>query len=427
MDKMPVQEANQLIPLGEMEVGFEIDGRMVHAHAKALERLNQKPRVVLEVSNVPRQPLPLAGSPSEPITQNVVSFPITSEGPSRVQLENGRRVPIVPTSWLPLQDHAILHLQEISTVVLDAGNPIASMQFSLLNFTSSVAHYHLVLKAQPWSVSIEPVSNLQELEKSLRPDRGYAITHQGVISRTDQQAYSVQDAEDLLDGLDHFLSFVRGSHCSSTNVIGIDREGNETWKRWGARHVSPWHTHRSWFDITASNSLFEIFPVFWQEFKDHKVHLGRILRLYAASNDTSPLDIAIILTQVALESLTYMTVGETSEKATGKRIAAALQKAGIGIHIPSAFANLEKIREQKHWDHGPHTIVKLRNSMIHAKSLSGDISIDAYYEAMNLGLWYLELLLLKKFKYTGKYASRLTPVQRAGDTELVPWAQRSGA
>ena len=64
--------------------------------------------------------------------------------------------------------------------------------------------------------------------------------------------------------------------------------------------------------------------------------------------------------------------------------------------------------------------------MIHAESLSGDIPIDAYYEARNLGLWYLELLLLKKFHYTGEYASRLIPVQRAGDTKLVPWAQGDG-
>ena len=421
MDKMTVQEANQPIPLGEMEVEFEIDGRMVRAHAKALERLIPSPSLVMEVSNVPREPRPLAESSSDR------SFPGLSEGPSTVHLENGMWIPIVPTSWWTFQDHDVLHLQERPTVVLDAGNPIARTRFSLLNFTSSVAGYRLVLQAQPWSVSIEPVSNLQELKNSLRADRGYAITHQGVISRTDQQAYSVQDAKDLLDGLDHFLSFVLGAPCSSTNVIGIDSEGNETWKRWGARHVSPWHTHRSWFDVTASSALFEIFPVFWQEFKDHKVHLSRILELYADSNVTVSCDVAIILTQVALECLTNMTVGERSRRKTGEWIAEALQKAKIRVQIPSAFANLEEIRKRENWAHGPHTIVEIRNSMIHAKTLSGDISIDAHYEAMNLGLWYLELLLLKKFKYTGKYASRLTPVQRAGDTELVPWAQRGGA
>ena len=425
MDEMPIQEANQPIPLGEMEVEFEIDGRMVRAHAKALERLIPSPDLVLEVSNVPREPRPLDGSPYEATTPSVRSFPITSEGPSTVQLENGRQVPIVPTSWSLFQDYGVLHLQEIPTVVLDAGNLIASMRFSLLNFTS--ARCPLILQAQPWSVSIEPVSNLQELEKSLSADRGYAITHQGVISRTDQQAYSVQDAKDLLDGLDHFLSFVQGSPCSSTNVSGIDSEGNEAWKRWGARHVSPWRTHRSWFDITASNALSEIFPVFWQEFKDHKVHLSRILELYADSNVTGSCDIAIILTQVALECLTYMTVGKKSRRTTGCWIAAVLQKAGIATQIPADFAKLEEIREREKWEHGPRTIVELRNSMIHAESFSGDISIDAYYEAMRLGLWYLELLLLKKFKYKGKYASRLTPVQRAGNTELVPWAQRGGA
>ena len=424
MDEMPVQVANQPIPLGEMEVEFEIDGRKVCAHAKALERLTPSPSLVLEVSNVSREPLPLAGSLSEPKSRYVMTWPITSEGPSTVQLENGMQIRVVPTSWFPHQNHATLHLQQSPTVVLDAGNPIASMRFSILNFSWRGPSCQLILQAPPWLVKIEPVPNIAELKLTLETDRGYAATHQGTVERLDGNATSVKEATDLLDGLDHFLSFVCGSHCSLTNVIGIDNNGNEAWKRWGGRHVSPWRTRRCWFDITASDAISEIFPVFWHEYKENRVCLSRILNLYAGSNDANVLDVAIILTQVALESVTYLTVGEKRGKRTGDRIAAALKEGKIETQIPSGLEKLEEIRKRKRWEHGPHTIVELRNSMTHAKSLSGDISIDTYYEAMSLGLWYLELLLLKRFQYTGKYVNRLTPVQRAGDTELVPWAKK---
>ena len=421
-----MHEANQPISLGEMQIEFAIDGRLVRTPARVVEKLFPKPRVVLEVSNVPREPQGTINTvPGRPSTM-IRTSPLMSEGPSTIRLENGTEVEVVPGSWVADQRDAILSLARLPCVVLRSNNPITRMQLSILNFSSSVRGYSFVLQAPPWAVRIEPVPNLWELEKMLRSDGGYAITNQGTIERSDGEAYSVDDVADLLDGLEHFLSFVCGCHCSLTNVIGIDSKGNEAWKRWGARRVSRWRTHRSWFDIAASDALFDIFPVLLQEYKDNKDVLGRILQLYAYSNDTGVFDVSIILTQVALESLSYMTVGGESGGKPGKRIATALQKAGIETQIPSEFKNLEDLRKREGWEHGPHTIVGMRNSMIHAESLSGDIPTDAYYEAMNLGLWYLELLLLKKFHYTGEYASRLIPVQRAGDTKLVPWAQGDG-
>ena len=59
--------------------------------------------------------------------------------------------------------------------------------------------------------------------------------------------------------------------------------------------------------------------------------------------------------------------------------------------------------------------------MVHSNAKHTNIPIAAYHEARELGLWYLELMLLQKFGYMGKYANRLTPVKRAGATEAVPW------
>ena len=51
----------------------------------------------------------------------------------------------------------------------------------------------------------------------------------------------------------------------------------------------------------------------------------------------------------------------------------------------------------------------------------GILSFEAYRQARELGLWYIELLLLELFEYSGLYSNRLTR-KWTGDVETVPWA-----
>jgi hypothetical protein len=49
---------------------------------------------------------------------------------------------------------------------------------------------------------------------------------------------------------------------------------------------------------------------------------------------------------------------------------------------------------------------------------------DYLYEASDLGLWYLELVLLAIFGYQGPYINRLQKVHQNGETEPVPWSNQ---
>lgn len=417
-----MHKLNHPISLGEMRVAFVIDGRSVRTPAKAVLNLFPSPHVVFEVSDVPRDPWSVEPAAQRPGV-TVRSAPITSEGPSVITLESGIRLNVVPLSWMATQSKGSFHPAQSPCVVLQTNSPIRSMRFGVLNFSRSGGSQPLFLQAPPWSVRIEPASSLREIKRTLRVDRGYAITHQGIISRTDEKAYSAEEAGDLLDALDHFLSFVCGSYCSLATVTGFDGEGNEAWKRWGPHHVSPWRRCRSWFDITVSGALVNMFPVFWTKFVANKKDLCRAVDLYVGANEAEVVDVSLILTQAALELLSYLTVGKKSG-GKGKWIADSLNQAGICLQIPTGFKELEALREREKYDHGPHTIVELRNSVTHAEMTCGPVPLDAYYQAKCLGLSYLELLLLNFFKYRGKYASRLDPVQRAGVTKPVPWRQR---
>ena len=348
------------------------------------------------------------------------------EGPSVIKLQSGAELNVIPILWIYTQNEAILHLKQSPDVVLQTDSHPKSVEFSVLNFTQDLQLGKCALDAHPWEITIRAVPSLYKLKTALRDNGGYAITHSGVIERRDGKTFAVEEVSDLLYALDDFLSFVCGSYCALTNVVGIDSGGVEAWKRWGAYHISPWRRQRSWFDVAVSGELSKIFSVFWHKYNENKRGLSRILKLYAHSSESSSTDVSVILTQTALEALAYMTVGEQAGRKAGEWVADSLKKAGIHTQIPPNFKELIELQRRNKWVHGPHTIVGIRNSMIHTKSIDGDISLRAYYEARELGLWYLELMLLRKFKYTGEYSSRRTLVQVTGGTELVPWAQGAG-
>lgn len=424
MNSDSVTETQSRVLLEEMQVEFEIDGRTVSAPAKVVLALRPIPDVAFEVWDVPRDLRRAAQADPAQLASAATTkwMPMLSEGPATIQLDNGRTVEILPNSWMFSQTENTLYASALPCVGLDTGHPLERMQFSVMNFSPRVRHQYLHLEAPPWKIIFDPVSNLGALRETQDTDRGFAITHHGTIVRTDNSPFSVKEATELLDALNTFLSFVCGTFCSPLNVTGLDSNDDEAWKRWGPHYISPWSRPRSWFDITISQALSNIFKVFWQEYRRDPQGQGRIVRWYAHSNENNVADVSMILNQVALEALSNTTVGaKPNKKLTGEWIADALRCVGINPQIPAFCSELNRLATQESWKHGPHALVTIRNDMVHSNITLTNISLDAYFEAWQLGLWYLELMLLQRFGYSGEYANRLTPVQMPGATEPVPW------
>ena len=51
----------------------------------------------------------------------------------------------------------------------------------------------------------------------------------------------------------------------------------------------------------------------------------------------------------------------------------------------------------------------------------GHLSVEVQMDALRLSLWYLEVILLKKFEYCGQYMNRLRFAD-GNPFENVPWA-----
>ena len=390
--------------LAETQVEFIIDGQNVCVPARAVERFFPEPRVMIEVSDVPRR----GGS-----------GPMTSEGPSAITLENGTAISVVCSEWLIIQREAELPILRSPCVALQTGGLLTKLQFNIVNLRWSAGSRKVTLQDNDWTLNIAPALTFSKTTDILDRSGGYGVTHTGTIERIDKGIFSVKTAEDMLQKTGLFLSFICGAHCSTTNVTGFDENDSQSWIRWGTNGVSPWKGRRSWLDITVLGALPIIFPAFYREVGRYP-SLARAIRLYAESNVSSTIDVSLILAQVVLEI--FVSLKGSTGKNTGERIANVLANAGIPREIPSELKNLKALSAQNKWTNGPHAVVGLRNSITHPRAGHHEGSMDAYYEAKKLTLWYVELLLLEHFKYQGEYASRLAEVQRAGQTEMVPWA-----
>ena len=169
--------------------------------------------------------------------------------------------------------------------VIDRGLPIRKVKFGILNFPAVLGNQsiwieddqghhavpHVKLDLSDWFVGIKGVSNLSDVEKSLKQDGGYGLTYTGVVTHQDGTEFSVNSVEKLLEALRIFLSFARGTFCSLALVEGLDQKGQQSWVRWGAHHVEPWRSTNSWFRLfNGADILSELFPEFWDLFESNK-------------------------------------------------------------------------------------------------------------------------------------------------------------
>lgn len=335
---------------------------------------------------------------------------------------------------------------------------IKSVSFCILNFKSfygsrdkqtEINGNHLWLGAtemecDPWQIDITEIPTFFENLKILKQEDGYSVSHAGSIKRSDGETFSVREAENILHGLRTFLSFAGGSVCGLTLVKAIDEYDRELVLEWGTPSVEPWSQKatRSWLpNIDGGDSLSQLFPGFWRFYKnsDWRNTVCTVIDWYFNSNN-SPAHVGIILAQAALESLSYKILGEKhpakeiKNLPTEEKLRKLLEIIDINKEIPPSCEGLKsfsrqqiKERREKNSDcyigDGPEAIVQIRNDLIHPEKKYNPISAEAQIDAIRLSHWYIELVLLKKFEYRGRYMNRL---RNSGEDpyKYVPWLDK---
>jgi hypothetical protein len=361
--------------------------------------------------------------------QNIPAF-ISSSGPSPagnvsiVFTPNHEPFPIIGCNDTPISK-VIFHLFDFKDRIGTSRKVIHSGQsWHVLGITE--------LESGKWKVE------LHEIKKSDEPDNRKRITprlsHVCCLSRADGSEFDGRVARQMLLDLRLFFTFSQGAFCPPAMPVGYDFNDKKVWAL-GAGPYSP-GSSMSWFDQFHSEELARLFPGFMARLEDDRWRetLQTVIYWCARSNNShgSGIDTGIILAQIAIERLAYeYSVGsEEKEEAYNKLIRASdkfrflFSRLEISLEIPSNFTKIKELAVQEGFVDAPHFLTELRNSMVHPKNERRHLFTGLYPDAWRLGLWYLELSILKICGYEGTYANRLTDEHWAGQVEEVPWSKK---
>ena len=402
------------VVLSRTTVKFHLGVGTVEASARYILRLSPKPKLVVEYD--------LPSDAYEACNE------IRSKSLVSIELNQGQKITALVGDYFHIgggKASGVLIPEDQPLTVLDEPGGITRCDFSVINLSSiwgsqdvhfskdgrNLISQHFRIEACPWRVEITGVDSVMGLDYRMQLEGGSAITHLGSIRRTDGQAFDSTQLVPLLEAIHLFLSFARGSYCGLALVSGQDAGGKRIWEQWGTYKVEPWKRPLpSWLPFSQSESLSPAFQGFWDRYNDAcwGETVTKVVNWYLRSNESDEAEVGIILTQSALESLTFKIIGpKPSSLQEGAWIASALRKIGIDERLPSECDQLVRLQSNCNWSHGPHALVELRNNLIHAENRLGYVSPDAHCEAWNFGQWCIELMLLETFNYTGEYTNRL--------------------
>ena len=161
-----------------------------------------------------------------------------------------------------------------------------------------------------WQVELKSLVSTNDVVKLLKNEGGYRLTHVGLIQRIDGECFSGQDLKAYLSGLRMLFSFSKGAWCDPVCPVGQDGQGGRVWESWSSPQV-PWKSLFSWFDYHNGMQLQSLFPLFMKRWsnEDWKQTLHEVIYWYLNANDSGRgIDAGIILTQAAIERLSYELV-----------------------------------------------------------------------------------------------------------------------
>lgn len=321
---------------------------------------------------------------------------------------------------------------------------VCKVYFSLLNFGDFLGNKSksykdnkgshrldvIELAWDGWRVMVSDMPSSRERVKIAQRE-GYAITHVGEIRRSNRTSFEMDDVEPLLRGLRDFLSFAMGRAIAIGFPTGVDSDEKKLWQRWGMQTCECARYRNSWFDLHSGYTLEKPFQGFmrcWSNALWQKVMADAVYWYLLANVSERGVDTGIVLTQIALEKLSWnylvndkQAISETGFKDLKASDCFRLLCSHLGIpkEIPSQCKNLLNMRNDPLWD-SLWAITDVRNSVVHPKKKGPLAKPEVSYEAWNLGMWYLEIVLLKLLGYDGKYANRLKDGRGIGDIEELP-------
>ena len=429
---------NQSVSLAKNTVTIKIDGNIYTGNGEV--RLDLLPRAGIHIyAEFQEIPPPVAAAIAN-FQKEITSFTFGAKKVSGFSLGAGGDMTrqTMTLNWRPK-----------SEPLIGIGDDSVSMHwlvFHLFNFKdifgirctreqsdpSGQDIQHVALEADNWKVELRSLVETPDHFKKLKAEGGYGLTHIGCLKKHDESSFTGKEAEKALHALRSFFSFAKGMWCEPICAVGFDDSSTHIWESWSSPR-EPWYSPiMSWFDPYHCEQLTGLFPGFMKRWEDEdwREALDEVIYWYLNAN-YSPrgIDAGIILTQAAIERLSYeYTVidrrlieakGFTDLRASDK-FRLLFSSLDIPIDISTNVPEMGTLAKKFNWLDAPHAMTEVRNSLVHPEHKRRGQFGSVLFETWNLGLWYLELALLRICGYFGTYSNRLV-LKCVGRVEDVPW------
>lgn len=434
------EEPNQLIPLYEGDFQIEMAEVEVIVNGKVYLKWFPYPQVEFSVS-VNKLSIPSVFEASLKIPELESSIKVSISSISHSDSETGNSTKITGRLKERMEIGSSHHLKYIQFQLTNFENFIGNARAVIEDGKARFAAQRIIFEQDTWRVTIDELQTTKDRLKSVESQGGYVITHVGKLEKLDGTTFAADETLQFLDCLAHFLSFVRGFRVAPLLLVGYDSMDLLIWKQWAVSNAAPWSNAQSWSRGLISRDIAAVFPGFscwWQEWGNSaKIVIHWYLESLAQAGAVEG---ACILEYAALELLGWVIFeNEFTEdqslkngrkfKYPSQKLNHLLANSSVPQAIPVELDNMiALVACNKEWENNAaFAFCEIRNNITHAslenrKRLLEDMPFKVRREAWELGLWYLELILLHLFNYKGQYFNRLPKGLRYyGELEHVPW------
>lgn len=295
----------------------------------------------------------------------------------------------------------------------------------------------LVVCGSGWKITLDKVDNENSVCDFLKAQSGFGITQVGRLECENGKTFKADEALPILRALAWYISFAYGRWTGPCLPTGFAADGTQLWQVWHCSRTVPYRERQSWMDYCHFEHFEAPFPGFlklWLDENWEEVIRVAIHWYIEANAQAGSIEGSIVLTQTAFELLSSAVLVENhgwlstdgyEKLAAADRIRLLFLWAGIPTAIPPELDNLTRLAKADNWPDTSTAMTMIRNTITHPtrknRDKFGKHPREARTDAWTLGLWNLELCLLRLFEYRGTYGNRVRK-SPTGDVDPVPWA-----